>query len=565
MTYRLLTVVWVSVGFLAAGRADEPPPLWIAVVAPEFGEALSPLEALRRQQGYEVVVLKTTDVLTPAQIQAGEGEPLRERVRGLWGERQAGACVLLVGAPFPPTEAAPASTQPAGTPPANTRPSGPPPPERSAARSASAGDRPPAGVVPALRGSVARMKGEPTDNGYGCVEGELVARVAVGRLPARSVAEAEVMVRKTIAWEAPPAGPWKRQFLLLAGAPSYNPDLDALVERLALARLAEVDPFWFGRAIYYNPTSVFCPPDAELLPLARAYLESGPAVTVFLGHSHAAGFWGTRVGGAYTVQFTREEWGRLVVGNGGGLLASFGCNGAQLSGRDGEGYGLYAVRNPRGPVAVIGSHGVCWANMSMLCSDALMGYLPSARRSLRLGELWLAMKRHLAEGEISPIVYHALDAVDGDPHTPPDVQRREHQEMFLLLGDPALRLPAAGHEIPLRLTTREGGRVAVSGTVPEALAGASGHARLERAPVSPPRGVQPLTPELSPEEAAARRLANFHQANAFILQEAPLTLDGREFSAELTLPEAAAREQLLVRVYLVKGAVEGMGVRTVRR
>ena len=47
-------------------------------------------------------------------------------------------------------------------------------------------------------------------------------------------------------------------------------------------------------------------------------------------------------------------------------------------------------------------------------------------------------------------MYRALDKVDGSPETPQAVQRREHQQMFVLLGDPAFRLPAIDHEIELR-------------------------------------------------------------------------------------------------------------------
>ena len=103
-----------------------------------------------------------------------------------------------------------------------------------------------------------------------------------------------MMVRRTIAYEteAKP-GTWRHRLTLLAGAPEFNPAADALVERLALARLSGLDPSWTGVAIYDNTSSRFSLPAQELHRRARKYVEEGQAITLFIGHSNAKGF-GTR-------------------------------------------------------------------------------------------------------------------------------------------------------------------------------------------------------------------------------------------------------------------------------
>src|SRR5262245_11879337 len=148
------------------GAGETPPGRWVVVTAPAFRAAVEPLAAHRKAQGFDVVVLPTTDALTPQELLGGDAGKLRDRVRRLCGEAKGPAHVLLVG-------------------------------------SAEAGQLPGAAdrVVPPLPGTVGRMKGQPSDHGYGDPGPDHVPRAAVGRLPARTVDEARDLVRRTIAYE----------------------------------------------------------------------------------------------------------------------------------------------------------------------------------------------------------------------------------------------------------------------------------------------------------------------------------------------------------------------------
>ena len=42
----------------------------------------------------------------------------------------------------------------------------------------------------------------------------------------------------------------------------------------------------------------------------------------------------------------RDDWAKLAIPRGSGVFVTFGCNGCQLNGEGGEGYGVAAVRNP---------------------------------------------------------------------------------------------------------------------------------------------------------------------------------------------------------------------------
>ena len=109
------------------------------------------------------------------------------------------------------------------------------------------------------------MKGQPSDNGYGCLDDGREPSVPVGRLPARRSGKPGKWCEKTLAYERDDRpGEWRHRLTVLAGVPAYNPFVDRLVERMAFARFDRLDPSWTGRAIYSNPQSCFCVPDGQL-------------------------------------------------------------------------------------------------------------------------------------------------------------------------------------------------------------------------------------------------------------------------------------------------------------
>jgi hypothetical protein len=506
-----------------ARAAEAAPSQWVVVTAPAFRAAVEPLCAQRKAQGMHVQVVQTTDLLTEREVLTGAVGRLREQVNKLCREAGGPSYVLLVGAV-------------------------------EAGRLDDAATK----VVPPLRGTVARMKGQPSDNGYGCPQGGVLPTVAVGRFPARTEDEARQMVAKTLAYERDTRpGAWRRRLTVLAGVPAFNPLVDRLVEGMALARLDRIDPCWSGRALYHNPQSRFCVPDARLHERALDLVQEGEAFTLYLGHSNAVGFWGGR-----TRFLDRDDWSRLRIPRGPGVLLTFGCNGCQLAGRDGEGYGVAAVRNPEGPVAVVGSHGICFAAMVELAADALFESVFAARPPERLGDAGLRLKQALARGPIDPIAFRLLDAVDGDAQIPLAQQRLEHLEMFLLLGDPALKLPVLPTDVELRVSepVAAGRTITVRGDAPARLAGANVHLTLERPAGSSPTDLQPL-PAGEPLRDRVM-FANHERANRFAVASAETTVRDGRFEARLTVPPRLPWQHLTLRAYAATDATDGLGVLT---
>ncbi|MGL4550487.1 MAG: C25 family cysteine peptidase [Gemmataceae bacterium] len=498
MSHRLALLLPLLLVPAARPAAGPPPDQWVAVVAPAFREAAAPLVAHRKAQGLRVAVVAPQP---PAE--------LRRTLAALREAHHGRTWVLLLGA-------------------------------------VEADD--PDAVVPAHPGSASRMLGQPTDAAYGCPDGTRLPAAAVGRLPARTEAEARAMVRKVIAFEQSPPGAWKRRLTVLAGIPAFNPVVDQLVESVAFARFERIDPAWAGQAVYTSPSSRFRLPGRLLRSKSLELLGRGQMVTLYLGHSDATGLYG---GDAPFL--SRADFASARMPHG-GLFVTFGCLGCQLAGKDGEGYGVAAVRNPEGPVGVIGSHGICFAAMVQLASDGLFEKAFAGRMPARLGDCWLAALGGVAGGRIDFLSYRLLDAVDGDRKIPQATQRQEHLEMFVLLGDPATRLPAVDDDIDLTVPEEvtPGGVLRLRGTLPERLSGAAVEVVVERTPASAPEG-----------PAAGEGVEDFERANRFEVARTTLLTRGRRFGTELGLPESLPWRKLIVRVRAATATAEAVTARRI--
>jgi Peptidase family C25 len=505
-----------------ASAADAPMPQWVVVVAPEFRDAVQPLLKHRNEQGFQTTQVLTTDVLSAQEIRMGEGRKLRLHVNKLCRDHEGPSYVLLVGAVW--------ADKPEIA-------------ERT--------------VVPPLNGGVGRMKGQPSDNGYGCLNDDHQPSVPVGRFPARTKEEARQMVQKTLAYEGDDKpGEWRHRLTILAGVPAYNPLVDRMVEAMAFARLDRLDPSWTGRAVYSNPQSRFCPPDSELQTVALKYVDEGEAWTLYLGHSNAEGLWG---GGAHYLD--RDDWSKLKIRRGAGIFATFGCNGCQLIGERGEGYGMAAMRNPDGPVAVIGSHGICFAAMVQLATDGLIESTFIGKSPERLGASWLAIKAGLAKGKIQDFLFQLLDAVDGDDNIPQSTQRLEHLEMFTLFGDPALKLAATPADLVLKTddaATPEA-TLRIHGTAPMRLNGGQVHVVVERPVNSDPTNLLVLPKGIARERDGVM-MRNHDRANRFVLDEATTTIKDGRFEVKIVLPVNMPWQRLNVRAYAATPSEEALGV-----
>jgi hypothetical protein len=155
-----------------------------------------------------------------------------------------------------------------------------------------------------------------------------------------------------------------------------------------------------------------------------------------------------------------------------------------------------------------------------------------------------------------------LDKVDGDATIPQATQRQEHLEMFLLLGDPALKLPVIASDVELKVTgdVKPGATLTVAGKAPPRLSGAKVRVTLERPVSSAPPDAEKL-----PKDGAERdrvMLANHERANRFALQTVEAEVRDGRFEVKLEVPEKLTYSRLILRAYAATEKEEGMGVQS---
>lgn len=513
---------------LATGQrssAGDSPGQWILITPPAFRPALRPLIERRQAQGFKVVVLETSEVLTREQLHQRDASPLRARLNRIFQQNQRADYVLLAGASDAQDPAKVAET-----------------------------------VVPGLPGKVERMKGEPCDSAYGFPGPDGAPKVAVGRFPARNVEELRAMVHKTLSFEqsSEPA-PWQDRLVLLLGNPGGGRLAEWFVEQALQKDLASLYPGWDVRIILNAASSPYFLPRPLDRKTALRYLQEGALFSVYLGHSGAEGL------GLDARFISRGDWAKLDIPHGRGPFFTCGCFACQRKGPGGEGYGLAAMRNPNGPVAVIGATGESYTAPGELAAEGLLTCLEHPPFPSRLGEYWLAIQDGLARGKMDQTTFALLDMVDGTGgKVPLATQRLEHLEMWQLLGDPALRMPVVPADISLQtLKPIVAGKIlAVTGLLPDRLRGAKVRVTLERPLNAPPAGLEKPPPS-TPENRHARErifINNHQRANSFVLASTEARTTRNQFVAAIQVPIGLPWTNLILRATATLNPMTGFGI-----
>ena len=219
-------------------------------------------------------------------------------------------------------------------------------------------------------------------------------------------------------------------------------------------------------------------------------------------------------------------------------FSSGGCFSCQTEGAEGEGYAFAAMRNPSGPVAVIGASGESYSAPGQLAMDGLLNCLSRAPFPTRLGDYWLSVQSGLARGKIDKGDFSLYDQFDGSHGTIPlETQRLEHLEMWMLLGDPAMALPLEPTNITLETNAPivPGSPVRVKGQLPKHLADATVRITLERPINSAPLDRERLPANTPGKRAERERVAmeNLERANTLRLAVVEVRAQGNQFWASL--------------------------------
>jgi len=405
----------------------------------------------------------------------------------------------------------------------------------------------PTGYAPAR--VIARWGSAPliaTDNPYGDLNNDGRPELAVGRLAVDSAAELQAVVQKILNYErSGDAGLWHRRINVVAGVGGFGILADRVIESAARYFLVQHVPAEYRVTMTYASwRSPYCPDPRLFRRTTLQRLNEGAWFWVYVGHGRATELDWIRVPGGWQRILGVEDLQALDRSVGRPIALILAC---QTGAFDAESECLaeQMLRHPQGPVAVLaGSRVTMPYGMSVLARELLKQCFH--RRTDTLGLALLKAKQAMLEPPEAGDKDRALLDVLAQTLSPPpvelDTERREHVQLFNLLGDPLLRLKYPRKvvlEVPEQATAGHG-RTTISG--------------LARVELTLPRGVLPVErPQRAQMPEDAEQLARFQevyeQANDGCLSAVNAPVIGGRFEATLEVPRDF-RGDCQVRVFV---------------
>lgn len=296
----------------------------------------------------------------------------------------------------------------------------------------------------------------------------------LGRVPARSVAEARAALDKVMRYEtAAPSGPWRRRITCLAGEGRFGP-IDTLLERLIVRLIDQVVPYEFDVGMTYaSPRSPYCAPPSRYSELVLERLSEGALLVNYVGHGQVSMLDRLTIGAQrYDVCSIESLRGLRSSGNRLPIALLVACWTGRIDlPADRRGLGEMMLFNPNGPVAVIASGRITHPYANALLQKSFTQQL-CVQRPATAGQAHLASLRALASPDEIDRQLESLAqpiALAMKWKTSPADLRLMHVGMYGLLGDPALRIAYPPGEIVDWRCDVAGGRV--SGAVAGAARG----------------------------------------------------------------------------------------------
>ena len=376
----------------AAGEQEKP--LWLVVGPAALVEPLSPLVQHRREQGLDVLVV-TGNAVPEALGRAGRPPDY----------------LLLVG--------------------------------DDANDALEAAWRLPSRRLPLYRWRAVQEKTYASDAVWVDRDGDLLPDIPVGRIPARTAEQVRIAVAKTLAYES--RGPALEDLRLVAwaGAPGYGGVVDAMATTLLVNTVRQRAPAWASPwLISADARQPLCGWPSDHPAQFGQALRKGSLLGFVAAHGNADGIFSMTHEGR-SIWLGHREVRRFLGGDAPTApLVLLACNGAEF-GRPMDSLAEAMLFLRGGPVATIGatteSHPLTNYFTGICMLRALAGEYGASKR---LGDLWLRAQRNAAK-QRNPLIEAVLRDVEGRLDASIDTARlrSDQQRMYVLLGDPALRLP----------------------------------------------------------------------------------------------------------------------------
>jgi hypothetical protein len=397
-----------------------------------------------------------------------------------------------------------------------------------------------------------------TDNYYADMDGDHLPDLAVGRIPATTDDQVDLVRAKVSDYEAVyDVGAWNRRINIFASEAGFGALIDAMIESAAFDIVESMPYVWDLTMTYGKQTSPYVYIPDQFSDKVYERINEGSLMVTYVGHGHSGGFttfeWDEQT---YSILDTSEIESQLAVVHKQPILSFIACNtGSFDTGTSVSERILFAAH---GPSAILSSTEISHPVPSALFIYET-GQVMLAERTPTLGEAFVAAKRrmftgddemHQQIGELAEAIMEPdeLDAVD-----------RTHQHMYTLFGDPAARIPypPAVAAVSASSPVAPGDDVQVTVEL-SGLGAGDARATLE-SERSTILGELETVPELDDPGFEDVVDANYETANDKVVSSADVSHDGSGFGVDLSVPADLPAGTYHVKVYAHDGVDDAIG------
>ncbi|MEX2174062.1 MAG: C25 family cysteine peptidase [Pirellulaceae bacterium] len=291
-----------------------------------------------------------------------------------------------------------------------------------------------------------------TDNWYADLDDDQQPDLAIGRLPADSPAELSRLVEKILAYErSVDFGPWRQRVNLIAGVGGFSPLVDSILETATSKLLTSGIPAAYEtRMTYGSWSSPYCPDPRLFHATTVERHNEGCLFWVYLGHGHYTELDRVSIPGERFHIFDVDDCDELKATSGPPIAIMLACYTAAFD-QPRDCLAEELLRAEGGPIAVFGGSRVTMPYAMAVMGTSLMEeYFEN--RPPTLGDAILAAKRRTMKlvDEKNPLqdanrlLLDGIASIISPSRELLEEERREHLQLFNLLGDPMLRLAHPG-------------------------------------------------------------------------------------------------------------------------
>ncbi|MCA9320512.1 MAG: hypothetical protein KDB53_07245, partial [Planctomycetes bacterium] len=306
---------------------------------------------------------------------------------------------------------------------------------------------------------------------------------------------------------------------------------------------------------YTRPKSAYYFPARAFNDQVIEQFNAGSLFFGYMGHGFARGFDQIRDGEERHRILSVDDLRRLKSGSRSPVVAILACSTAHFDDPSEDCIAELMLREPGGPIAVIGGTRITHPLPNALLGESLITRFFDTDLS-RVGEVVASSRRALHEGSTKNLLGPLAAAIMG----PIDQERllRDHDHLYVLLGDPAMRI--ARPELTLDLKApdeaRAGTTIRIECRLPEAFSTDEVELSLE---VPRSEFATPLSESGSNDPESAKRRHARANDKALWRRKVPVT-DGA-FTFEAPIPREARAGTLWIKVWAKNDTLTAIGAR----